>query len=237
MSITAEELAPRREGILANVRTRDGRTPTGKLTPDMVLMVGKVPVPLKMAEAEGIVRGNAQGEYEEVDQAERLAAQDQQRQGAEAQIKAEASFPEPMIADSSEFLSDLHRAMTANGVSPDAAILTAYTNPERFIEQVLPKIVAQGGDSAAVMEGIGAAFEETQRSVASLCVAEGVNADAFFQYLESGRISRSRWLSAGLQALGGEARPFRAIIREFKSIGRFETRGTEVPRGPRRPGE
>ena len=194
-------------------------------------------MPLRMAETEGLVRRDpATGEYVEVDQAGRQAAVAQERAEAEAQIKAEASFPVES-RDSDEFLSDLHRAMTANGVSPDAAIITAYTNPEQFIAQILPRIVAQGGNSADVWDGIQASFEATQQRVAALCQSEGVNANAFFEYLESGQIPRSRWIAAGLQALGGEARPFRALIREFKALGVYHTRGVEVPRGPGRPGE
>jgi hypothetical protein len=233
-------LSPRREGILATIRTKDGSIPNPRfgLHPDMRISVptsdGRpVSMSLRQAETEGYIRRDAQGEYHTVDQSVRQAADVQERQAAEERERAEASFPTPMSEDSDGFLSDLHAAMTSAGVSPVGSMVLAYTDRARFEKEVLPRIVANGGDSEAVMAALDASLDETLNRVGALCSAAGVSFSSFAAWCESGTIPRSRWLAAGLQALANDARPMKALVAQFKAYGGPVVLGQAVQHGDR----
>src|SRR5262245_34392979 len=67
VTVTEADISPPRPGILAGVRTTTGGIPQGDVLPTHIINIpGLPPMRVAFAEAEGYVRRNAAGQYEEV---------------------------------------------------------------------------------------------------------------------------------------------------------------------------
>lgn len=83
-SVTAEDLREHKQGILSTARTRS-QMPARELTPDTLVTFGGMQISLRDAEANGFVRRDDQGRYQEVSNASASSQSEQQQQQAKQQ--------------------------------------------------------------------------------------------------------------------------------------------------------
>lgn len=223
MQFKASDLAPKRSGLLASATTKSGMT-AQTLTPDTLVQIpasnGRtIQATLAQAEQAGLVRRNPQtGEYVEVTGEERAAEAQAEQQEASAKLAEDMSFGVERTQETNEFLNDLHTALTQANEQPELAMLTAFTEPEKFVKDILPKISAdQPGAMKEVWSDIQATIKEAVFQVRSLCAAERVNFETFATWLEqSGVVRPETWKAAALQVLNNDARSMKSLLSRYK---------------------
>jgi len=206
----ASDLVPERSGVLKTAHMPNGE-PAYQLTPNALIMIRRVPVPLHRAEAWGYVKRDSQGNYVDATV---------EKQVAEAQKAADlqAGKDEQQWGPSGEekdYLGDLAQALTGMGVSPKEFVLRYMRDPKATVTHY--------GDS--LKRGLG--YESVEDLTHDLQTTAGKVLAKVWGYGQAQGLDLAEWDryvtakpielgAAVLQLLEGDSSVLHRLVESFK---------------------
>ena len=218
--ISLADVLPTREGLLATVRTQGGSLVPGKLEPDHIVRHNGVPMRLAMAEQLGFVRRGADGEYEEVPQAEYEAVKARADKAAAERIEQDRADVQHLPKESGAFLDGLSEALSATGQRPEYVVMEVLADADApTVKAKLAKAAdAMGLSREEFSARFNAAATALLEQANALLVKAGVDPQEVWAFEEETVPNHLKYSGYLRHLQSGDMTYYRRLVADFKRL-------------------